>query len=69
MGTATGYLPKRHGTSAPTGQQGSHVPADTEAARDAPHGDAGSRSGEGQAGTGHPRVRGGPTAPGNVHPG
>ena len=42
MGTATGYSPKRHGTSALAGQQG----ADTEAAQDAPHGDAGSRSGE-----------------------
>jgi hypothetical protein len=50
MGAATGYSPQRHGTSAPAGPQASHIPADTEVARDAPHGDAGSRSGEGQAG-------------------
>jgi hypothetical protein len=50
MGTATGYSPKRHGTSALAGQQGSHVPADTEAAQDAPHGDRQPlRRGSGQA--------------------
>jgi hypothetical protein len=37
LGTATGYSPKRHGTSALAGQQG---------------GDVGGRSCEGQAGTG-----------------
>jgi hypothetical protein len=47
MGTATRYSPKRHGTSALVEQQGSHVPADAEAAQGAPHGDAGSRSGDG----------------------
>ena len=33
MGTATGYTAKRHGTSALVERQGSHVPADTEAAQ------------------------------------
>ena len=46
MGTAAGYPPKRHGTSAPAGQQGSHVPADTEAAQDAPHGRVANARGE-----------------------
>ena len=38
MGTATGYSPKRRGTSALAGQQEIHVPADTETPQDAPHG-------------------------------
>lgn len=43
-----------------SGRQESHVPADTEADQDAPHGDAGNRSGEGPGRHRPPRVRGRP---------